>query len=84
MLPQEIIRAKRDGHALTDQEIAFFVAGITDGSISEGQAAAFAMAEAFGPSSARARRDGPAPAMAQPKAPARRMARISFFPAWST
>jgi thymidine phosphorylase len=47
MLPQEIIRAKRDGRALTDQEIAFFVAGITDGSISEGQAAAFAMAVFF-------------------------------------
>ena len=47
MLPQEVIRAKRDGRALTDQEIAFFVAGITDGSISEGQAAAFAMAVFF-------------------------------------
>ena len=47
MLPQEIIRAKRDGRALTDREIGFFVAGITDGSISEGQAAAFAMAIFF-------------------------------------
>ena len=47
MLPQEVIRAKRDGRALTEQEIAFFVAGITDGSISEGQAAAFAMAVFF-------------------------------------
>jgi len=47
VLPQEVIRAKRDGRALTDQEIAFFVAGITDGSISEGQAAAFAMAVFF-------------------------------------
>jgi thymidine phosphorylase len=47
MLPQEVIRAKRDGRALTDQEIAFFVAGITDGSISDGQAAAFAMAVLF-------------------------------------
>ena len=44
MLPQEVIRAKRDGRALTDGEIVSFVAGITDGSISEGQAAAFAMA----------------------------------------
>ena len=44
MLPQEIIRAKRDGRALSDEEIAFFVAGITHGSISEGQVAAFAMA----------------------------------------
>ena len=47
MLPQEIIRAKRDGRALTDEEIAFFVAGITDGSITEGQVAAFAMAIFF-------------------------------------
>ncbi len=47
MLPQEVIRAKRDGRALTDEEIASFVAGITDGSISEGQAAAFAMAVFF-------------------------------------
>ena len=47
MLPQEVIRAKRDGRALTDQEIAFFVAGITDDSIGEGQAAAFAMAIFF-------------------------------------
>ena len=39
-----MIRAKRDGRALTDAEIAFFVAGITDGTISEGQVAAFAMA----------------------------------------
>ncbi len=44
MLPQEVIRAKRDGRALSGEEIAFFVAGITDGSITEGQAAAFAMA----------------------------------------
>jgi thymidine phosphorylase len=47
VLPQEVIRAKRDGRALTDQEIEFFVAGITDGSISEGQAAALAMAVFF-------------------------------------
>ena len=47
MLPQEIIRAKRDGRALTDGEIDSFVAGITDGSIGEGQAAAFAMAVFF-------------------------------------
>jgi thymidine phosphorylase len=47
VLPQEVIRAKRDGRALTDGEIAFFVAGMTDGSISEGQAAAFAMAIFF-------------------------------------
>jgi thymidine phosphorylase len=47
MLPQEVIRAKRDGRALSDEEIAFVVAGITDGSISEGQVAAFAMAVFF-------------------------------------
>lgn len=44
MLPQEIIRHKRDGLELSPEEIAFFVKGITDGSISEGQIAAFAMA----------------------------------------
>ncbi len=43
-LPQEIIRTKRDGGALTAAEIAAFVTGIADGSVSEGQAAAFAMA----------------------------------------
>lgn len=47
MLPQEIIRRKRDGQALSSAEIEFFVAGLTNGSISEGQAAAFAMAVFF-------------------------------------
>ena len=47
VLPQEIIRAKRDGKTLADAQIAQFVAGITDGSITEGQAAAFAMAVFF-------------------------------------
>jgi len=46
-LPQEIIRKKRDGDTLSPEEIAFFVAGITDQSITEGQAAAFAMAVFF-------------------------------------
>jgi len=46
-LPQEVIRRKRDGQTLTDQEIARFVAGITDGSVTEGQIAAFAMAVFF-------------------------------------
>ena len=36
-LPQEIIRAKRDGNELAAEEIAFFVRGMTDGSIAEGQ-----------------------------------------------
>tara|TARA_B100000674_G_scaffold408860_1_gene356249 strand:+ start:8430 stop:9770 length:1341 start_codon:yes stop_codon:yes gene_type:complete len=47
MLPQEIIRRKREGEVLTDAEIAFFVTGITDNSISEGQVAALAMAVFF-------------------------------------
>lgn len=46
-LPQEIIRKKRDGHLLSRAEIEFFVRGIVDDSISEGQLAAFAMAVFF-------------------------------------
>jgi len=46
-LPQEIIRHKRDGERLTKEEIDFFVKGIADHSISEGQIAAFAMAVYF-------------------------------------
>ncbi len=46
-LPQEIIRKKRDGGVLSDQEIAFMVKGLADESISEGQIAAFAMAVFF-------------------------------------
>jgi len=44
MLVQEIIRRKRDGAVLSEREIAFLVRGITDGSIGDGQVAAFAMA----------------------------------------
>jgi thymidine phosphorylase len=44
MLAQEIIRRKRDGHALTEAEIAEFVAGLVSGAWSEGQSAAMAMA----------------------------------------
>ncbi|MBL8519450.1 MAG: thymidine phosphorylase [Betaproteobacteria bacterium] len=47
MLPQEIIRRKRDGSPLTAEEISAFVRGITDNSVSEGQIAAFAMAVFF-------------------------------------
>jgi thymidine phosphorylase len=47
MLPQEIIRKKRDGQELTHEEIAFIARGITDSSLSEGQVAAFAMAVFF-------------------------------------
>ncbi|TXN20188.1 MULTISPECIES: thymidine phosphorylase [Methylobacterium] len=46
-LPQEIIRAKRDGGTLDAADIAGFIAGLTDGSVTEGQAAAFAMAVFF-------------------------------------
>ncbi|SFM11243.1 thymidine phosphorylase [Rugamonas rubra] len=46
-LPQEIIRKKRDGGAMSAEEIQFFVRGITDGSVSEGQIAALAMAVFF-------------------------------------
>lgn len=42
-LPQEIIRKKRDGHTLTDAEIRFFINGVRDNSVSEGQIAALAM-----------------------------------------
>ncbi len=47
LLPQEIIRRKRDGAALSREEIEFMIRGLTDGSISEGQVAAFAMAVYF-------------------------------------
>jgi thymidine phosphorylase len=47
MLPQEIIRAKRDGATLADADIEAFVAGLSSGAISEGQVAAFAMAVFF-------------------------------------
>jgi thymidine phosphorylase len=46
-LPQEIIRKKRDGGALSAAEIGFMVRGLTDGSVTEGQVAAFAMAVFF-------------------------------------
>jgi thymidine phosphorylase len=47
MLPQEIIRRKRDGLELSAEEIAFIVRGIHDGSLSEGQVASFAMSVFF-------------------------------------
>ena len=47
MLPQEVIRRKRDGEALGRDEIAFMVEGLTSGAVSEGQVAAFAMAVFF-------------------------------------
>ena len=47
MLPQEVIRAKRDGRALSATEVQDFISGLTNGSVSEGQVAAFAMAVFF-------------------------------------
>ncbi|SUO96235.1 thymidine phosphorylase [Suttonella ornithocola] len=46
-LPQEIIRKKRDKGILTPEEIQFFVSGVTDGSIGEGQIAALCMSIFF-------------------------------------
>ena len=43
-LPQELIRKKRDGLALTNAEITFMVQGITNGQLSDAQLGAFAMA----------------------------------------
>lgn len=44
MLPQEIIRIKRDGHKLSEKDINDFIGGIPSKKISEGQVAAFCMA----------------------------------------
>jgi thymidine phosphorylase len=46
-LPQEIIRRKRDGAELTPAEISQMIGGLTNGRVTEGQAAAFAMAVFF-------------------------------------
>ena len=43
-LPQELIRKKRDGKALTDPEIRFLVKGICNLSLTDAQLGAFAMA----------------------------------------
>ncbi|CRL44077.1 Thymidine phosphorylase [Sodalis glossinidius str. 'morsitans'] len=42
-LAQEIIRKKRDGEPLSDEEIRFFINGVYDNTVSEGQIAALAM-----------------------------------------
>lgn len=47
MLPQEIIRRKRDGAVLTTEEIDDFIRGMTEGTVTEGQVAAFGMAVFF-------------------------------------
>ena len=44
IIPQEIIIKKRDGQSLTAREIGGFIAGLTNGQVSDPQAAAFAMA----------------------------------------
>ena len=47
MLAQELIRIKRDGGTLAAGNIADFVKGLTDGSVSEAQVSAMAMAVFF-------------------------------------
>jgi thymidine phosphorylase len=47
ILPQEIIRRKREGAALSADEIGAFVAGLTAGEVSDAQASALAMAIFF-------------------------------------
>ncbi|MBL8713033.1 MAG: thymidine phosphorylase [Alphaproteobacteria bacterium] len=44
MLPQEIIRKKRDGQKLSAGDIHEFITGVTSKQVSEGQVAAFCMA----------------------------------------
>jgi thymidine phosphorylase len=44
VLPQELIRRKRDGHALESHEIEYLVRGITEGWVSDAQVGALAMA----------------------------------------
>jgi thymidine phosphorylase len=44
---EEIIRRKRDGHALSEEHINAFVAGIADGDVTDAQIAAFTMATWF-------------------------------------
>ena len=44
MLTAELIRRKRDGEELSAEEISALVAGIADGSVSDAQVGALAMA----------------------------------------
>ena len=44
LLPAEVIRCKRDGHALSSAQIEAFARGLTSGSWADAQAAALAMA----------------------------------------
>ena len=47
MIPQELIRRKRDGGRLEDDELEFIVRGVAGGGLTDGQVAAFAMAVFF-------------------------------------
>src|ERR1035437_9852242 len=47
LFPQQVIARKRDGHALTRDEIAAFVRGATDGSLADCQLSAMLMAIFF-------------------------------------
>ncbi len=47
MIPQEIIRRKRDGGTLSDEDIGAFIGALAKGTLSEGQIGAFAMAVWF-------------------------------------
>ncbi len=47
MLPQEVIRRKRNGEDLSRELVKEFIEGLTKGTVSEGQVAAFAMAVFF-------------------------------------
>jgi pyrimidine-nucleoside phosphorylase len=47
ILAREVIRRKRDGEAIAADDLRAFVAGVTDGSIPDYQAAAFCMAAYF-------------------------------------
>lgn len=47
LLPAQVIQKKRDGHALTEEEIRFFINGFTTGELPEYQMSALAMAICF-------------------------------------
>ena len=47
LLPEEIIRRKRDGQLLTNDQIQDFIDGVVSGSVTDGQIAAFSMAVFF-------------------------------------
>ena len=47
LIPQEVIRQKRDGGELSAEQISQFIQGITDNDVTEGQIAALAMAVYF-------------------------------------